>query len=81
MSEDATRKAVTYLGYTITRGKLKPCEACRVSKANQAAAPKVSTRVHATQPNERIWLDISTLSKNHKMIPRLKRFTTVTGEL
>ena len=28
MGEDAARKSLTYLGYPIMRGKLKPCEAC-----------------------------------------------------
>ena len=70
MGEAATRQTLNYLGYPITRGLLKPCESCRVGKAHQASLPKNAPSRPATVPNERIWLDISTIKKpkNNKKI-------------
>lgn len=71
MNEHDCRKTLNYLGNTITRGTLPPCESCRVSKAKRRALPKQSTRRHCTEPNERVWLDISTVKKL-KNNPKIK---------
>ena len=40
--EEMTRKIAKALGWTLTRGNLKPCEACSAGKANQMNVPQVS---------------------------------------
>ena len=71
--EDDTRKSLNYLGYLITRGTLKPCSSCREAKAKKTFLPKVSNRIISTKPNERLWLDISTIKrpKNQPHLPKI----------
>ena len=62
-SEDETRKTAEALGYRVVRGTLKPCDACTAAKAKQKNVPKASEHVPAGKPNERVFLDISTIKK------------------
>ena len=57
MNEEDTRRIAKELGWTITRGKLSPCEHCLVSKARQKNVAKVSTADKSTTPGERVYLD------------------------
>jgi hypothetical protein len=62
--EDMTRKMAKELGWTFSRGSLKPCDGCRAGKAKQKNVPKESEHVVATEPNEaRVFLDIATIKK------------------
>ena len=61
MGEEATRAAVKEMGIKLTRGKLKPCVACGVAKAQQKSVKKASTHEKATRIHERVYLDISTI--------------------
>jgi hypothetical protein len=66
-NEDATRKVARGLGWTITRGSLKPCAHCAIAKAKQKNTVKVSvSEDKAKKPGERVFLDITTIS-----VPRL----------
>ena len=40
LHEDITRKVAKRLGWTLSRGSLKPCEACAAGKAKQKNVPK-----------------------------------------
>ena len=42
-SEDATRKAAKALNWTLTKGTMKPCDACAAAKAKQKNVPKTSS--------------------------------------
>ena len=61
--EAKTRLAAKVLNWNLTRGGLKPCEACAAGKAKQKNVPKESVHVPATMPAERVFLDISTVKK------------------
>ena len=64
MSEDATRKASKNLGWTITRGTLKPCESCGIGKARQR-----NLEVHHSEPGEigdRWYIDGMKLKKTNR---------------
>jgi len=64
MGEDLTRKTAKALGWELSQGGLKPCDACSAGKAKQKNVPKASEHIPATTNNERIFLDIATLRKN-----------------
>jgi hypothetical protein len=71
--EEMTRKTAKELGWTITRGVLKPCNACTAGKAKQRSVPKVSTHQVATKANEaRVFLDIMTV-KSPKDGPKVTK--------
>jgi hypothetical protein len=59
--EDNTRKMAAALGWTITRGSLKPCDDCATGKAKQKNVPKVSKHLEATEDEPRVFLDITTV--------------------
>jgi hypothetical protein len=71
--EDNVRKTAKALGWTLTRGNLKPCDACASGKAKQRNVPKVSRHQPATDKNEvRIFLDLATV-KSPKDGPRMTK--------
>lgn len=59
--EPSTRSTAAELNYELTRGTMKPCEACTVAKAKQKNIPKVSDAEKGTKEERRIYLDISTI--------------------
>ena len=59
-SEDTLRRTAKKYGIKLT-GKLKPCEACRISNAKQKNVPKVSFREPTTKPGELVYIDISSI--------------------
>jgi hypothetical protein len=62
-NEDTTRQVARGLGWTITRGSLKPCAHCAIAKAKQKNTVKVSvSEDKAKKPGERLFLDITTIS-------------------
>jgi hypothetical protein len=62
--EDMTRKMAKELGWTLSRGNLKPCNGCTAGKAKQKNVPKESGHVVATEPNKaRVFLDIAMIKK------------------
>ena len=46
------------LGWKLT-GKKESCESCSLAKSKQKAVPKASSHVSATEPGERLFLDLS----------------------
>jgi hypothetical protein len=42
-SEDVTRKTAKALNWILTKGTLKPCDACAAAKAKQKNVPKMSS--------------------------------------
>ncbi len=61
-SEAITRKIAKELGWTISRGSMKPCEACTIAKARQKNVPKTHGKNKNTaKANERWSHDISTV--------------------
>ena len=58
-SEEATRATAKYLGWTITRGALKPCLPCTIGKAKQKNTVKCSGHDPSKKPGERIYTDIA----------------------
>jgi hypothetical protein len=62
-NEDAMRKTAEALGVKLTRGTLKPCEACTAGKAKQKNAPKTSDHEPATAEERQIFLDIATVKQ------------------
>jgi hypothetical protein len=66
-TEEDARKTAKELGITLTRGTLRPCEACTVAKAKQKNLIKKSTHISAIKKDERrIFIDISTVKKAQK---------------
>jgi hypothetical protein len=62
--EDITRKMAKELGWTLSRGSLKPCDGCTAGKAKQKNVPKESDHVVVTEPNEaRVCMYIATIKK------------------
>jgi hypothetical protein len=62
--EDMTRKVAKELGWSLSRGSLKPCDGCLAGKAKQKNVPKESNHEAATEPNEaRVFLDITMIKK------------------
>ena len=66
---EESKKTVEYLGYDLSRGGMKLCEACAEAKARMKNLPTrvqmvdrvVRPRVIPTRPNDLISLDISTI--------------------
>ena len=75
MDEDRCRHLAKYLGMTLTRGTLKPCEACAESKAKRKAIAKTSEHQRSNEVNGWIYLDISTIKKpkNDNSIKRINQ--------
>jgi hypothetical protein len=63
-SEEATRKTAKALNWIITKGTLKPCDACAAPKAKQKNVPKTSSMSpsNTTKDKSRIYLDIATIN-------------------
>jgi hypothetical protein len=59
--EDMTREIAKELSWTVTRGNLKPCDACAEGKAKQRNVPKISGHKIATVNQARVFLDIATI--------------------
>jgi hypothetical protein len=64
-SEDATRKTAKALNWTLTKGTLKPCDACAAAKAKQKNVPKTSSMApsNTKKDESRIYLDIATINR------------------
>jgi hypothetical protein len=66
-NEEDARKTAKELGIMLTRGTLRPCEACTVAKAKQKNVIKRSVHKATTKKDERrIFIDISTVKKTKK---------------
>jgi hypothetical protein len=62
--EDMTRKKAKELGWTLSRGSLKPCDGCLAGKAKQKNVPKDSDHEAASELNEaRVFLNITMIKK------------------
>ena len=72
--ENTTRKIASAMGVRLVRGCMTPCEACGLAKAKQKNVPKVSRHIKAKVPNERVFLDISTI-----VTPKLLKTTIQKG--
>jgi hypothetical protein len=59
--EDLTRKTAKLMGWELTPGELKPCQACAAGKAKQKNVPKASEHKSSKVSNERVYLDIATV--------------------
>ena len=57
-SEESTRQTAKQLEWALTRGKIKPCLHCARSKAKQKNVYKDSKSPKATEPGERVYLDL-----------------------
>lgn len=64
--EESTRQTAKELGWKLTRGTLKPCEACAVAKAKKKNTVKESKSPKSTVPGEKIYTDISTVTVSRK---------------
>jgi hypothetical protein len=65
-NETATRKVATAIGYDLTRGVMKVCEACTMAKAKQKNVPKTSDHEPAQSNGHRVFLDIATIKKTSR---------------
>ena len=73
-NEDATRKTAQALGWTITKGSLKPCEACAVAKAKQKNLPKKDNKEPKQNDGKnRMYLDIQTFKKKDEDAPNITK--------
>jgi hypothetical protein len=61
--EDITRRAAKELGWTLTVGTMKPCEACTIGKAKQKNVPKITKTEPLKEGENRIFLDIATVKR------------------
>jgi hypothetical protein len=60
-SEELTRRSAQHLGWTLTKGSLKPCLPCTIGKAKQKNTVKNSDHQLSSKPSERIFTDIASL--------------------
>jgi hypothetical protein len=67
-SEDATRKTAKALNWILTKGTLKPCDACAAAKAKQKNVPKTRSMApsNTKKDESRIYLDIATINRPDK---------------
>jgi hypothetical protein len=67
-SADVTRKTVNALNWILTKGTLKPCDACASAKAKQKNVPKTSSMApsNTKKDKSRIYLDIATINRPDK---------------
>jgi hypothetical protein len=61
--EDIKRRAAKELGWTLTVGTMKPCEACTVGKAKQKNVPKITKTEPLKEGENRIFLDRATVKR------------------
>ena len=61
-NEEDTRSTAKALGWAITKGTLKPCAACAISKAKQKNVVKKSESIKSKVPGEKCYLDLSKLT-------------------
>ena len=62
VGNDATRKTMNYWGWKVSRGS-HFCESCAIAKAKQKNVVKVRKDKGAEKPGERLYIDISSVSK------------------
>ncbi len=65
-SEGKTRETAAALGILITRGALKTCKSCAISKARQKNVNEESVGVKAVKYNGRVYHDIVTVKENEE---------------
>ena len=65
-SKGKTRETVAALGILITRGALKTCKSCAISKARQKNVNEESTGVKAVKYNGRVYHDIATIMESEE---------------
>ena len=63
-SEAKTRETAAALGILITRGALKTCESCAISKARQKNVNEESAGEKAVKYNGRVYHDIATVKES-----------------
>jgi hypothetical protein len=59
--KEMTHKVSNELGWTLTHGNLKPCDACATGKAKQKNVPHMSIYQVTTEDKPRVFLDIATV--------------------
>ena len=69
MNEDATRADAKALGWEITRGSMKPCEAFSVGKAKQNNVSKNNDHEPAKGNDEQIFINISSVKEKKDGTP------------
>ena len=62
LGEEGTRLHAPHLGWTLTRGSLRPCLHCAHSKAKQKNVMQESGSEKSTKPGERLYLDLSVVT-------------------
>ena len=65
-SEMMTRKIASHLDIKITRGSMKPCNACTIGKAQQKNVAKTSSGKKTNDVNGQWYHDISTVKSRDK---------------
>jgi hypothetical protein len=60
-SEELTRRSAHHLGWTLTKGSLKPYLPCTIGKAKQKNTVKNSDHQLSSKPGERIFTDIASV--------------------
>ena len=61
-NNDSTTETAKALGWKLT-GTKQVCESCYLAKAKQKNIPKVSAHVPATQPSERLFINLLKFKK------------------
>ena len=67
-SDLITQKVASYLDIRITRGSMKPCDACTIAKAQQKNVAKTSSGEKTKDVNGRWYHDISTVKSRDKSL-------------
>jgi len=65
-SKAKTRETAAALGILITRGALKTCESCAISKARQKNVNEESAGEKAVKYNGRVYHDIATVKESEE---------------
>ena len=65
-SEDTTRRTTAALNMLITRGTLKTCKSCAISKAKQKNLNQESEGTKASKFNGRVYHDIATVKEGEE---------------
>ena len=65
--EHITREIARALGFEITNGTMKPCDACAAAKAKQKNLPTGRNHIPSKISNERMHLDIATIKAPEHM--------------
>ena len=82
VDEEKIRQTAKELGWTLTKGKLLPCEECAQGKAKQKDIHTLEEpKEKATTVNGRVYLDISTLKNKDGPPPKQPNWRILVDEL